>query len=615
MAIIQQEVAFGTEFLRLLRSKSGVEGGAAPASSLPKPTLIREVERAVFEHLAFLLSVSPFVIARQLLMRPDLLCSVFQLTGVGSPRIQRLAMNLLAISMPLTVPDAFVAAVNTAIPAGRQLVSDVLLSRAGRAFACNARRPATGLAMGTAAPVEQLSGPPVGAGAGQIQLATTATTVDLLRALVVAPAWRDAVMSDLVAALSACLGVLGVSASASGASSGGAMQEQSDHQQAAARAAAALCALGGNADVLRVGGAVSTIDQVGGGRGAGAVTRALMQQRGEGRVLAYHHGDASARVVFTTSAGILDVQDLDAAKLVAATTYPLQARAVVPSTSLLNILVTLATLGIPKASGAAGAGGGAGAGAGSGSGSGSGSGDGSSAHTLPPPNRVELWKAELRARALEAIQTLVVAPAWSKAILDNACLPQLFRAATQMVTLPSFVRLAELRRRASVLRQRLLEIGVGLSMASGVSGAADPEQGDKVAQIVELGFTPKVALLALAENNNKLPSTIDFLLSATPEFLENLEKKGESEGDGGERWGVANNMSQNLGLPPKLTYAALEMFNDDVNIASSWLFEIGREYVSEYAKSDAGKAGNIAATSSVRTDEVVVVCVCARFAV
>lgn len=69
------------------------------------------------------------------------------------------------------------------------------------------------------------------------------------------------------------------------------------------------------------------------------------------------------------------------------------------------------------------------------------------------------------------------------------------------------------------------------------------------------------------------------------------------------RWGAARDLGIVVGLPPKLCYHALELSNDDRNLATTWLLEHGVMYAE--TESAIMTSPDARASSSSRTQQYV----------
>ena len=361
-----------------------------------------------------------------------------------------------------------------------------------------------------------------------------------------------------------------------------------------------------------------------------ALMRVLRPQTAEGTVVTYEHGSKTARVLFDSEgsggAAVSTSQELTVSAVVPVSEVAPNPAALPMTDDFIGLICAILELNV-----SGGGGGGDGATPGTkGGGAGAikcgtkGGASGSTASTeLQPVEDVAVWRSQLKSKALQALQILMQHPPSCSAALRAGVLPKLFSTALVPVDLPQFVALRWLSHRATILRERLLDIssGVVLGQEGMTASEGKPTMTEEELRrhanaetLSTMGFEKALCLKALELNRDDADRAAEWLLSGQAEaFVKGggLDKQPGGDASNSARWTAASDLGPVVAMPPKLCYHALELFNDSMDQATAWLLEHGGMYASlpwikDFGKSEMIKsdAGDRSATDAAVVDDL-----------
>ena len=583
LQVREEELLFAARYLQELAAS----GGNGTSDGLHERVAFG-VEQVLYQHLTFVLSATSTPTGLEFASRPSIAGALFSMLSTGSPRVQRSACRVLEVVLPaLTAAQAAAVVAATGMDTMNQLVK-LLLSRVARAMCVAAPTAGTAMPPRPNHVAGHMSLPPAAPGYGYMCMAAAGDTTGLLRHMASSPAWKAAVSEVVVAALLSVVSVVGTSGT-------GDVAETAGNRVVMADACAALCVLGGNIEVLRPGCKVALANHAGVTATADALNQALLQHAWEGTVVVYSPFRGNARVLFGGTAGVVDIQELPVAQLVPVASVPADPHAITLSRELLDVLFRLVEVQ-PTPSG------------------------GSSVPSKPSApggesapattTAVEVWKAEVNARALEAVLHLVQRKDTATQILRGALLAKLLNEALVPVALPQFVSLNSLQRRAALMRTRLLERGVGLRYGGGADSGGDLSEADRRRQQVAdglstLGFPTKLCIKALVLHNDDPDRAANWLMSNGADVFVRGGGLEEDTSDTTPRGAAAKQLGLVMGMPPKLCYHALELSGDDENRATLWLMDNGSFYADKVDESGDSSFGSDTGTKAVADSAVI----------
>ncbi len=624
--LLEAELAFAAEVLvhdatkRVTGGAGDAVAGFIDAFGQSTPAVLKAVEEAAYNTLVFLSAIHACTGRSTSDWDSNMLTSLVDLTLVGSPRIQQLALRVMRDALPHVQPNRVnaivLAAVQRTLPLflwpGGVSIKGEDAPHAPSSFAeLLLHKISCTLCVTPAASTESGGSlcQPIGTGAGYAAQCTAAEASSLARHLLLAPgsAWCSA-MADAVnrALLSASPFIAGPALTDDSAKS-------ERCRRAMAAAAAALCLMGADADVLRTGGRFAMANSVQAARAAATASAAvdssrerpseagadgaaspeaseaarsiankalmgvLQLQAPEGVVLAYRFGALRADVVFFSDVdgrSITSTQSLLVSTIIPAAEVVVRPAAIPLTPDLLRMLLAVCQLDlgvsadasrrknpVAAVSGAAGG---------------------------PAPVEVwSVWRSQLKSRAMQALQVLLQDAGCSAAALSAGLFPHLLRAALVPVPMPQFVALRWLQFRANVLRERLLDAAsgviIGQEVAAGGAGpvlsAEEVKRHAQADELVSMGLGKKdLCVTALLLNRDVMDRAVEWLLGREAEAFVEGGGLDKSLGEANPRWGAARDLGLVVAMHPKLCYHALELSGDDRNAATTWLMEHGLGY-------------------------------------
>lgn len=208
-------------------------------------------------------------------------------------------------------------------------------------------------------------------------------------------------------------------------------------------------------------------------------------------------------------------------------------------------------------------------------------------------------------------------PKVASTILDSGLLGSLVSTALDPIGLPGFVEMTWLQYRGRQLKMWLIDAATGVQLAGqrgyarSSSSAKTKEEMDRETVARELQSITQcelpVAIKALELHQDKMDEAANWLFAGgAATFVEGGGMQEAQSGDDSDpRLNIAREMGQISGLPPRLCYRALEMFQDNRDAAATWVMEEGVKYQKDPELKDESSGGS--SDESIRSAAVAAV--------